>query len=380
MKHLIFVILMLCVAALPVGANDAPSAPSPRLYQSLDATTNLDTAVAQASEAYNAAYGTYDADPHVLAPYLASYMHALNDLHRYDEAIEIFLPVSDDFSADDMMDFEPAFAVHFEAGRAARGVFSFDDAEFYFLRALDIAAATHGPASYEAGLAHLELAEIVPDFTQIIRGDSLRDRVIGTGYTYHKGHEGSLQIAADIFGGDGAHPIELQIVRVVQASYLLIDGDQENADAVMQPAFDALVGMRYMDDYVLTSYIDWVASHLTQWRARRMELRLTDAYDAGELRAFGDPIPLARTFGIQNYRACINNEPGFIVMSFSVNDLGQLPRIRPVETNLPDRLEREVWRMMRRWAYVPGQAGGERVRVNDLIFRFDLGGDERDCR
>jgi len=376
MKHSIFVILMLCVAALPVRASEVPSTASPRLYQSLDAATNLDAAVAQASEAYNAAYGTYGADPHALAPYLASFMHALNNLHRYEEAIEIFLPVSDDLSADGMAD----FAILFEAGRAARGVFAFDDAEFYFLRALDIAAATHGPASYEAGLAHLELAKIVPDFTQIIRGDSLRDRVIGTGYAFHKGHEGSPQIAADIFSGDEAHPIELQIVRVVQASYLLIDGDQESADAVMQLAFDALVGMRYMDDYVLTSYIDWVASHLTQWRARRMELRLTDAYDAGELRAFGDPIPLARTFGIQNYRACIDNEPGFIVMTFSVNDLGQLPRIRPVETNLPDRLEREVWRMMRRWAYVPGQAAGERVRVNDLIFRFDLGGDERDCR
>lgn len=159
---------------------------------------------------------------------------------------------------------------------------------------------------------------------------------------------------------------------ITRGAYELSEGNRRAAGNHISPAIDTLEGLGYMDDYALTIYVDWVATNLTHWSTSRMEQALVRAYEMGGLRHEGDTVPLARTTAVHNRRACIDlsrNETGWALIEYSINEAGQVPRTRVVETNLPDWWIEEQRYQMRQWAFIPAQSGGAPMRVDGIRYR-----------
>jgi len=348
-------------------------------YRSARDSGDLRTARDFAREAYEDALSTYGHGAADVNRYAAAYGQLLNEILDHDTAWEVLEPAADAAAAskDDVAEF--AFELYLETGRALRGREAYRSSRAQFRLAVQTAEALYGVDSIQAGYANLELARTRPDRSDWFSSDDQHYRAIGTNYGLHRGSEASLDRAQAIFSQHSGHNVELEVLNVIRAGNLLADNDHQSAGQILEPAIDALVGYGYMDDYVLTIYIDWIGRHLTRWSNRRMERQLTRAYELGALRAEGAPLPLARGMSIQNRRTCIDSDEGYIEMVFSVNEQGQLPRIRLHETSHPDRWDQSVWNAMRSWVYVPGQVEGETVRVDGLRHRWHFSGESRSC-
>jgi len=374
MRGILIVFAMVMSVTGAARANEQDIFSNQAAYEAARQNGDFRAASAYAEAAYLSAKDYYGEDGAEVTDYGTAYAGSLNDIGEYEAALDI-LQVLLDAEAEPQISFQ----LLFEVGRTLGGLNNWEQSHEYLESALQAAEEEFGSDSIQAARANMELGKPHLNYADWrFQGDTL-DRVIGTGYGYSSGNDSSLDRAEEIYSAAGGHEIELQRLNVYRAGNLMAANSKAEAGRVLEPALDRLSGQGYMDDEVLTIYVDWVGMHLRQWSVHRMEQALVRAFDMGSLRQEGDPIPLARSFGVIDRRVCIDHEGGYIEMEFSVNEAGQLPRIRTYETSHPDRWDQEVWRTMRGWAYIPGQLGGEVVRMDGLHFRWNFSGDSRDC-
>lgn len=370
MIRYILVALAICIGTGAAFADEAQLSAHHDAYLTARANGDIRAAADHAAAAYDEAIAVHGRGTDEAQPYVAAYVRSLNDLLDYAGAAEILFDFVNAENADPLI-----FEVRFETGRLMWGLLQYESARETFLSALNAAEETYGVNSLQAARTHLELARAYPDRSTIVSGDNLRNRLIGTGFPYIRGSEDSLNRAEELFAQFPNSNRELEILHITRGAYELADDNRRAAGEYIEPAVDALAALGYMDDYVLTIYVDWVARHLTHWSTNRMERALVRGYDLGSLRAEGEPIPLARTTATHNRRACIDldrNQTGTALMEYSVNELGQVPRTAAIETNLPDWWVSEQRYQMRQWAFIPAQANGEPIRVDGLRYNVQV--------
>jgi len=323
-----------------------------------------------AALAFDEALEFYGPGSGELDRYVAAYAKTLNDLLDYSSAqslLESILAARDEENES----ITASYAVMFEFGRALWGTDRFEAARDVQQQALRIAEAEFGGDSLQAAIAHLELARAYTDRSVVVSGDALRNRLIGTGYPYIAGTQNSLDRATELFAQHPDRAIDREILNLIRGAYEHSAGNRRAAGEYIEPAMEALAGMGYMDDYILTVYVDWVASHLTRWSTNRMERYLLQALDYGAVRQEGDPVPLARTTAVHNRRACVDlrdGENAYGLMQYSVNENGQVPRTGALETNLPNWWVEEQRYQMRQWIFIPAQERGQATRVDGLTY------------
>ena len=371
--RLVASILFIWVMISPAFASQEEIDTAYHEYRNAQQNGDLRGALGHAETAYNAAIREWSRGTPSTYRYVAALARAQNDLMVSGSASRTVAAV---VRANKTTDEWPRFSfeVFFEAGRAARGNNDFQQGFTLFQQALEIAEAGFGSDSLRAGYAHMEIARTYPDFTTIVAGDDLRNRVIGSGIPQHGGNQVSLNRATEIFQARQESVIELQILETIRAGNFMARGDMRRAGEVLEPAIQVLADHGFMNDYTLGLYIDWIASHLTQWPTRTMEAKLVQALEYGLLRQEGNYLPLARTYGFRHRRACVDRTPnGYLIIEYSISETGQVPRTEIVDTNMPNYWEPVIRRGMRGWVFVPAQTNGQPVRTDGVRQSLTMG-------
>ncbi len=362
---------LLVIMALIIGtgaANASAITDAFAAYQAATQAGDYRTARDASLRAYRLArdnYGEYGTQTMQLA---AVHAETLNTLIAYEDAVDFLLPyVGRLLNAGDFERPEVPYQVHLQYARALRGMDERLMSGQHFRTALELAEKQHGVDSYEAGLAHLELARTRWGYA-MVRGDSLRGRVIGTGRPVQSGSAESLAAATAIFSAMSDQEVNLALLDVIRAGHLIASGDIDGAEPLLTASVDRLAALGYMDDYVLQLYIDWVGKHLGDWSVRRMETALNHAIDLGRTRMEGAALPIVRVFHFRHHRASADyNFEGEISVEFQVNEEGLIRRTRVIETDRPGYWDDEIRDLIRGWVYLAAQEQGEPVSRDGLV-------------
>ncbi len=362
---------LMSLQLIPVAANASVTSDVFAAYQAASEAGDYREARDASRRAYNAARDASGEMSSQALQFAAVHASVLNDLLAFREAADFlsrYIEVPNTEFADQQV---LPYQIYLQMGRALLSLRETDEAHELFLMALNAAIDHHGTASVEAGLAHLELAR--PGWSNsTTMTDPAQLRMIGTGQSALAGSIDSLESAERIFSNHPDRRIERALLKVMRAGNFMANDDRDGAEPILLSAIADLEDIGYMDDFVLTLYINWIEMHYGEWSITRIQNGLNHAIDLARTRVEGDALPVVRNIRYRHPRARSFTYSGVITVEYRVNEEGLIRRTRVTDSTEPGVWDEGIRAMVRGWIYIPAQERGEPVARDGLTTQFQL--------